>query len=347
MGAHRVRTSVRNFAAAAAAALLCFAPGVARADDTSTQTGGDCHSFFYPVPQGQLASTLCQPSSGPSDTVMVLMSGSNYNGTYWDFQYQPETYNFRRAMNAAGFATLVVDRLGNGDSTHPPALSLTATATANALHQIVQSLRGGLAGAPAFSKVVIVGHSLTSGTSVIESSSNHDVDGVILTGYSHALNIPETIGVISTYYQAVNDPVVGGRTTDSGYLVSRPGTRLHDFFDPADVDPQVLALDEQNKEMFSLTEYPDGLTSTLPGMSSFITAPVLITNGGKDRLACGPNYSVCADSETLRAEESKFFSPAAKLQAYVLPGSGHALNLARNTRDYQAAVIDWMNNYVK
>ncbi|MFI5779739.1 alpha/beta fold hydrolase [Nocardia sp. NPDC051570] len=299
------------------------------------------------MPQGQLGSTLCQPASGPSNTVMVLMAGSNYNGTYWDFQYQPDVYSFRRAMNAAGYATLVVDRLGNGESTHPPALTLTATATAQALHQIVGSARGGIAGAPPFAKVVIVGHSLTSGTSVIESSSNHDADGVILTGYSHALNIPETLGVVSTYYPAVHDPEFAGRITDPGYLVTRPGTRMHDFYDPADADPAVVAHDEKTKEVFSLTEYPDGLASTLPGMSSFITAPVLIVNGSKDRLSCGTNYSVCTDSATLHDEEAQYFSPAAKLQTFVLPGSGHSVNLARNTRAYQLAVINWMQTYIR
>ncbi|MBF6329337.1 alpha/beta hydrolase [Nocardia transvalensis] len=338
-----MRTSVRTIAALAAAALLCFAPNVARADGTSAP--GSCRSFPFPVPQGQLASTLCLPDE-PTDTVMVLMAGSNYNGLYWDFPYQPETYNFRRAMNAAGYATLVVDRLGNGASTHPPALTLTATATASALHDIVGSLRRGLAGAQPFGKVITVGHSLTSGTSVIEASTHHDVDGVVLTGYSHVLNVPEVLGVISTYHRAVDDPVFAGRGYDPGYLTTRPGTRMHDFYAPATADPEVVAFDEQNKEVFSLTEYPDGLLSTLPGMSSLITAPVLIVNGSLDRLSCGPGYAVCRDAATLHAAEAPYFGPAAQLRTFVLPGSGHSVNLARNTGEYQAAVIDWANAFV-
>ncbi len=277
---------------------------------------------------------------------MVLMSGSNYNGTYWDFAYQPQIYNFREAMNRAGYATLVVDRLGNGASTHPPALSLTANDTAQALHGIVQGLRHGLAGAAPYAKVVTVGHSLTSGTSVMEASSYHDVDGVVLTGYSHALNIPETLGVIATYHRAVNDPIFAGRGLDSGYLTSRPGTRMHDFFAPGDADPAVVAQDEKTKEIFSLTEYPDGLMSTLPGMSGLIDVPVLIVDGSLDRLSCGAGYSVCASAATLHAEEAPYFAPAAKLQTFVLPGSGHSVNLARNTGAYHAAVLNWLNSTV-
>lgn len=338
-----MRSSVRSIAAFAAAALLCLAPGVAHADDTAAPDG--CQAVSFPVPQGTLAGTLCLPQQA-TDVVMVLMSGSNYNATYWDFAYQPETYSFRRAMNRAGFATLTMDRLGNGDSSHPPAMTLTATATADALHEIVQSLRRGFAGTQPFGKVVTVGHSLTSGTSVIEATAHNDVDGVLLTGYSHTLNIPEVLGVIATYYQAVNDPVFAGRALDSGYLTTRPGTRAKDFFGP-DADPRVVELDEKTKEVFSLTEYPDGLTSTLPGMSGLIKAPVMIANGSLDRLSCGPAYSICRDAATLLAAETPFFAPAAKLHTFILPGSGHSVNLAPNTAAYQRAVVDWVNTTVK
>ncbi|MGY4100578.1 alpha/beta hydrolase [Nocardia sp. R16R-3T] len=328
-------------AATAAATIFGVVPGVADADPAASPDR--CQQITFPVPQGTLDATLCLPDR-PADTVMVLMAGSNYNHTYWDFPYAPETYNFRRAMNAAGYATLVADRLGNGASTRPPSTSLTATATAAALHDIVQALRHGLAGTQPFGKVVTGGHSLSSGTSVMEATTYHDVDGVLLTGYSHTLSVPDVLGVIGTYYQALQDPVFASRGYDSGYLVTRPGTRAGDFFGPDNVDPQVLALDEATKETFSLTEYPDGLTSTLPGMSSLITAPVMLVNGSLDRLSCGPAYSICTDSATLQAAEAAFFAPAARLRTFVLPGSGHSVNLARNTAQYQTAVIDWMKS---
>jgi hypothetical protein len=152
------------------------------------------------------------------------------------------------------------------------------------------------------------------------------------------------VWVISSYHPAVDDPEFAHHGYDSGYLTTRPGTRLQDFFSPGDVDPAVLALEEKDKEVFSLTEYPDGLVSTLPGMSSFLTVPVLEVVGGRDRMVCGVNYVVCASSTTLQAEEAPFFGPAARLRAFVPLGSGHAVNLARNTADYQAAVIDWANS---
>ncbi|UAK30527.1 alpha/beta fold hydrolase [Nocardia asteroides] len=334
----RVRTSLRSIAASAAALLLCLTPGVAYAEDDP----GRCESLSIPVPLGVMAGSLCTPTAHATDTVMVLIAGSNYNHTYWDFPYAPETYSFRRAMNAAGIATLVVDRLGNGASTRPPSTQVTASVSARALHDIVQALRRGLAGAPPFGTVVTGGHSLSSGIDVLEASTYQDVDGVLLTGFSHALNVAEVLGVISTYHQAAEDPRFAAGGYDLGYLTTRPGTRAGNFFAPETADPEVLAVDEATKEVFSPMEYPDGLTSTIPPMTNFIDVPVLVVDGSLDRLSCGPGYAVCANAETLHAAEAPFFGPAAQLRTYVLRASGHSVNLARNTAEYRAAVIDWV-----
>src|SRR4029079_6827677 len=96
------------------------------------------------------------------------------------------------------------------------------------------------------------GRATSVGTSGMAATAYHDVDGVLLTGYSHTLSVPDVLGVIGTYYQAVQDPVFASRGYDSGYLVTRPGTRASDFFGPDNYDPAVVALDEATKETFSL-----------------------------------------------------------------------------------------------
>ncbi|RDI65573.1 alpha/beta hydrolase [Nocardia pseudobrasiliensis] len=340
-----MRNSLRTISASLTAALLWLVPSVCQADQPAQPD--HCESVSISVLLGALAGTLCLPDSGPTGTVMVLMAGSNYNHTYWDFPYQPETYNFRRAMNAGGYATLVVDRLGNGASTRPPSATLTATGSAAALHQVVQALRHGLAGHQPFDKVITGGHSLSSGFSVLEAVTFHDVDGVLLTGYSHTLDYLQVGSVVSTYYPAILDPRFIGRGYDPGYLTTRPGTRAADFYGPGDFDPQVLATDEATKEVFSLTEYPDGLASTLPPVSNLIDVPVMVVDGSMDKLSCGPDFSICHDTAALQAAEAPYFSPAAHLRTYVLPGSGHSVNLALNTEDYQAAVLDWVNSTVR
>ncbi|MCM6775927.1 alpha/beta hydrolase [Nocardia sp. CDC159] len=296
------------------------------------------------MPQGTLAATLCLPARNATGTVMVLMAGSNYNHTYWDFPYRPETYNFRRAMNAGGYATLVVDRLGTGASTRPPSATLTATGTAAALHEIVQALRRGLAGRAPFDTIIIGGHSLSSGIDVLEAATYHDVNGVLLTGYSHSLDYLQVSSVVSTYYPADQDPKFAGRGYDPGYLTTQPGTRAASFHGPTNVDPQAVATDEATKEVFSLSEYPDGLSSTVPPVSHAIDVPVMLVNGSMDKLSCGVDFSICRDAAVLHAAESPYFSPAARLHTYVLPGAGHSVNLAPSTESYQAAVLSWANS---
>ncbi|MFC3961709.1 alpha/beta hydrolase [Nocardia jiangsuensis] len=333
--------SGRRWAARALLAVAALVP-VLVPNSAQAQPDSACLALSFAVPQGQLGATLCTPVG--AETVVVMMAGSNYNHGYWDFGYRPETYNFRRALNRAGYATLIVDRLGNGTSTRPPSGTLSATASANALHDIVQSARRGLDGARPYGKVVTAGHSLSSGIAVLEATRHHDVDGVLLTGYSHTLEVSQVVGVISSYHPASGDPAFAGRNLDDGYLTTRPGTRAAAFYGPETTDPAVLAEDERTKEVFSLTEYPDGLSSTLPPMSNAIDVPVMVVNGSLDRLSCGQGFAACTDTATLLASEAPYFAPAARLRAFVLPGSGHSVNLATNTVEHQRAVIDWLKS---
>ncbi|WP_191094337.1 alpha/beta hydrolase [Nocardia colli] len=331
-----MRVAIRTIVAST---VLLFAPAVAQAEQPVPPGGCSAISFPQP-PLGNLAATLCLPSTA-TNTVMVLLPGSNYNHTYWDFLYHPETYSFRRAMNNVGYATLVVDRFGTGASSRPPSALLTATTSVVALHELVGALRQGQLGGHAFGKVVTGGHSLSSGIAVNEASTHHDVDGVLLTGFSHSLDVVGVTAVVATYQAAAADPKFAGQGYDPGYQTTRPGTRAADFHG-AGADPQVVATDEATKDVFALTEYPDGLTSTVPPITNTINVPVLVVNGSSDRLC----LNACANTATLTAEEAPYFNSAARLRAFVLPNSGHSVNLAPNTAEYQAAVSDWMNSTV-
>jgi hypothetical protein len=57
---------------------------------------------------------------------------------YWDFPYQPSTYPYVRAATAAGYATFNFDRIGIGNSDHPPAADVTISSNALVVHEIVQ-----------------------------------------------------------------------------------------------------------------------------------------------------------------------------------------------------------------
>ncbi|WP_370947866.1 alpha/beta hydrolase [Amycolatopsis sp. cg5] len=318
------------------------APTAADAAPTS------CQDHSVPVQLGLLPQTmhgtLCVPAG--ATTVQVLVHGGTYSGYYWDFPAQPETYSYRRAANERGYATFTIDRIGYGQSSRPLSALLTGIGHAATVHQVIQKLRAGTIGGISFSKVLLAGHSLGSGTSILEAATYHDVDGVLLTGVTHHVSASALLDIFTTgVYPAALDPKFG--LAYEGYYTTVPGRRGGLFYGPDD-DPAVIALDEQLKEPVSLTEVGDLTTLAFTAPTSVnITAPVLIANGTEDALFCqGLLASNCASAANLKAQEAPYFAPEACLRTYVLPGAGHNIGLTPQARTFQAAALDWADVFV-
>jgi len=91
----------------------------------------DCRPVEVPVAahggeaarDARLVGQVCYPTTGNdavNGAVQVLVSGTAYGRSYWDFPYQPDTYSYVRAAARAGFTTFNFDRIGNWPE-HPPA----------------------------------------------------------------------------------------------------------------------------------------------------------------------------------------------------------------------------------
>lgn len=334
---------------AAALALLTTltAPEVAAASES-------CRDLDTPVTvAGQslrVHAQRCDPAGG-AETVLVLVPGSTYDHSYWDFPYRPGTYSFRKAMNDAGYATVAVDRLGTGASSKPSSTTVSATTQAEAVHQVISSLRDRGGPDDGYRKVVLGGHSLGSVITNIEASTYRDVDGVLLTGFTNNYNGPGVTNFFASLHPAAVDRQLAGRGLDPGYLTTRPGMRESAFFAPGPVDPAVISADEEGKDVLSATEAPDGATvGTVTTLSRNIDAPTMIANGQRDSVYCGSLGSIgridCRDAASLARDEQPYFSPAANLHTYVLPGAGHSINLVPRTEDYQDAVVRWLDEAV-
>jgi pimeloyl-ACP methyl ester carboxylesterase len=238
---------------------------------------------------------------------------------------------------------MTVDRLGTGQSSKPLSTLVTSEDQATAVHQVIQALRAGQLGGQSFATVIIGGHSLGSAITIYEAATYHDVNGVLLTGVSHHVDMVSLAAILATFYPAPLDPKFAGSGLDPGYLTTRPGTREQDFDAPDHPDPGVVATDEATKDVASTTEAPDMLAAFLLPFSVSINVPVFLADGQDDTLFCGPvGGDNCSTAASLAAAEAPYFSPAAQLQTFVLPGSGHDVNLAPNTQLYQQAVINWM-----
>ena len=296
-----------------------------------------CEDLSVPVTVALLPQTmhgrLCAPPG--VSKVVVLIPGGTYNASYWDIGYTPEIHSFRLAMNQAGVATLALDRLGTGGSSKPLSTLLSASAQATAAHQVIRSMRS------RFAKVVVGGHSIGAAMAMIEAGRYRDVDGVLVTGMTHRMNLITVLPVMANMIPAPLDPSLAGRGLDAGYLTTDPGTRYTAFHTPGPLDEAAIAYDESTKDVFASTEAVDSLTSTtvVTPASQRITAPALLVVGN-DPHFCGTLGSDCSSPEALRASEAPFFGGS--LRTYILDGYGHAINYAPNAPTYFAVVTSWL-----
>ncbi|OJH41204.1 alpha/beta hydrolase [Cystobacter ferrugineus] len=322
--------------------------------------GWNCQSNRIPVALApdlprdkQVFARLCLPNGSPPATVQLLVHGATYTHLYWDFPDPTggtRRYSYVNAALDAGFATLAMDRIGSGASSHPPGELVTIEANAYVVHQVVQALRAGKVwgpkGALGFQKVLLVGHSYGSLTSWYEVTDYQDVDAVILSGASHT---PVPSGVENferSLHPAEVDPILSGRGYDSAYLTTMPGMREAVFYLPSRADPAVIALDERTKSTITLAEF-----SALPAIIARpldIRVPVLLVNGTEDMIFCGPTPSgICSDAQTLLAAEAPWLGPRVPcVEARVLPGEGHMLNLIPEAPRWFAVAQEWATRIV-
>jgi pimeloyl-ACP methyl ester carboxylesterase len=314
------------------AAGFCLVPGTAGAETT-------CEDVSAPVRIAlstySVYGRLCVPPG--ATTLQVLVPGGTYNGAYWDIGYEPGTRSYRQAMNRAGIATVAVDRLGSGRSGKPLSVLLNLTTQARAVHAVIESLR------PRFDRVVLVGHSIGSAVATAEAVAYRDVDGVVITGLSHRINLPGAVPVFTTLIPVTLDARLTGRGLDPGYLTTIVGSRHSSFHTPAPIEPGALEFDEATKDVVTPTETVGTvLISELVPLSRQITVPVMVVMGGGDGNFCGPPLGAdCSSSEALRVSEGRFYAPEARLSAYVVPGYGHSLNFSPNAPGYHRAVAEW------
>ncbi|NKE56489.1 alpha/beta hydrolase [Lentzea sp. PSKA42] len=297
-----------------------------------------CQNVNYPVriglsplviSQETMAGRLCVPDG--ATTVQVLIPGGTYDRSYWDVGYEPSTHSFTRAQNKAGFATLALDRLGTGQSSKPLSALITASTQASAVHQVIARLK------PRFSKVIVAGHSIGSAMAMIEAGTYRDVDGVLVTGFTHKMNYVTVVPVLANMIPT---------SLDLGYLTTMPDTRYNSFHKPGPLIPGAISFDESTKDVFAVTEAVDTIllnTVVIP-ISRNITVPVMIVVGN-DTHFCSSGLplmgSDCSSAAALKADEGQFFPAVPSLSTYVLNGYGHSINYAPNAPDYHAVVAAW------
>jgi alpha-beta hydrolase superfamily lysophospholipase len=327
------------------ALLLCLFAVVAPAAPAHASPPVNCQTAQVPVAVSllpyQIAATACWHDVVADKPVEILVPGFTYDSTYWNFPYRPDRYSYVTAATLAGYVTFTIDPLGTGASSHPPSALLTGQAYASALHQVVSYVGA----AYPRSRVVTVGHSAGSGQVLEEAADYGDVNGVILTGLLH---VPDATDApfFTSFHPAILDPAFGLSGLDPGYLTTQPGTRGSDFYNLSVADPAVVATDEATKSTGSAPLLATGDSSFLATTSQAIRVPVLLAVGQNDASFCDATLSQsCASPAAVLARESSDYGAAACLEAYVLPDSGHDINLHPNAPRWFAYANDWMTRH--
>ena len=295
----------------------------------------------------QIIGTLCSKGPAAGKTVQLLLHGSTYARDYWDFPYQAGHYSYVQAATGRGYATFNLDRIGNGASDHPAGTLVDIDANGFVVHQVVEALRAGQIASQSFVKVIVVGHSMGSFTTINYAGRfPGEADGISLTGFLHDVNFDFVNSVLlPALYPATFDPKFAGQFPNFDYFTSVPGTRGLFYYLP-NTDPLVLALDESLKQTTTIGELNTGPAMALdPTFSSQIQGPVQVVIGEFDPIFCGHLVN-CSDQVAVQDYEEGFYSAAACVETAVVNAVGHDLNLQTNAQAAYNAMLSWADRTV-
>jgi pimeloyl-ACP methyl ester carboxylesterase len=319
--------------------------GAPTGDDGASSAEKNCREVTIPVAlmPGQSAdqkifAEFCLPRGRAPQTVQLLVHGFTYNHTYWDFPYQPTKYSYLDAAVRAGYAVLAIDRIGEGQSSHPPSSQIVFPNTIYTLHQVVDDLLHGTLETK-FDSVIEIGHSAGSDYIIDEQSTYQDADALILTGYSHkdSPTFEKLIG--PAQHPGVDDPKFANSGLDAGYVTTKPGEIGPLFFDLPGADPNVIALNEKLKDTGELAE---GQSS--PDFSKLtpnIHVPTLIFTGQHDIAYCAADAADCSTEQSFYQAESPYFTSAACLRTMVIPNTGHDVALHYSAPESDRLILNW------
>ncbi|MFV8053043.1 alpha/beta hydrolase [Mycobacterium sp. 48b] len=293
-------------------------------------------------PEWVLSGWLTVPDNIRRDELHVLVHGAGADHRYWDWPMEPDRYSYVTWATARGIATLNLDRIGCGHSSRPPGAEVTVSAQADGIAQVIDAMRNNqIASVPAFSRIVLVGHSIGSvicGTSV---ASHGGPDALVLTGY---LPVDGTAEMGDELFDFAFVPAVEGKPelaglVDGDYLVPREGLGVDElrFWGPA-TNPAVMAFDGAIKGAATKAELRDAALAG-PHIRT-VTAPTLALVGEHDALLIDTNLG---ESTTFDTVERVRKTVASTFATEVVPGAGHMQCLQRNAHDTYSAMERWLD----
>ncbi|KAK9771836.1 putative Alpha/Beta hydrolase protein [Seiridium cardinale] len=292
----------------------------------------------------EIAATYCEPDAGPGKALQVLTHGIGFDRSYWDFPANNYNYSYVNQALSRGYSTFSYDRLGIGQSQHgDPVNEIQSFLEVAALVTLTTALRENtIDGVGCYEKVVHIGHSFGSiETYGLVAQHPELSDAIILQGFSQSPDFVPYFELGGNFVQANGNPALAAYP--DGYLAAGDQSAVQtNFFAPGVFDPAILEAAYNTGEPVTVGELltiagPASVLNTYPG-------PVLVVTGDRDIPFCGGNCTISTPSIPAMAQE--YFANASYFDAFVVPGSGHGLNLEYTWPVTYQAMLDFFDEQI-
>jgi pimeloyl-ACP methyl ester carboxylesterase len=291
----------------------------------------------------QLAVEVVAPKQ-PRPVVLVCLPGGGMNRRYFDLRVAgDDTYSFAGQMAARGFASVLIDPLGVGESSRPAdSYALTAEvlaqANATATKVALDKIRNGsifkdMGPIPKVTSVGL-GHSMGALLTIVQQAAYGQHAGIAVLGFS-TRGLPEYL--MGEARELAGDPVAArrevarlaratfredypwlGRTTEGSSLYAGKSA------EPGGVE----AIKAARERLLPVTAFHSMLPGNVATEAARIDVPVLVALGEHDM--AGP---------PLEAPKAFTASPAVTFK--LLPGAGHSHFLFGSRHVLFDALAQW------
>lgn len=281
------------------------------------------------------------------------MNSGTYTRSYWFGLYYSQSNSWVDYASSLGYATLSIDRLGNGLSDHPdPIVDVQLPYQTEELHQIILLARAGLIPETNtnFTRIIVVGHSLGSVVAnCLNAKYPADADATLLTGYALFFP-PQFTGVF------IQSWLLPADLSDPRYADLSPGyLELNNlnyisflFYDPGQFSQSLQDVDFNNRGTVSLGEASGILAGSL---QTAYTGPVLVITGLHDSIYCSTftidiqilfGTPLCDTSLNGIVRQASTLYPYASSFEVVFPNAGHCWQLHNNATVTFGIAHEWL-----
>jgi pimeloyl-ACP methyl ester carboxylesterase len=241
-------------------------------------------------------------------------------------------YDYAAEEARAGHASVVIDRIGYGPSTHPDGNDICIGADADIVHQVIGHLRAGDYGGPSFGRVALAGHSAGGLIAQVEASTFRDVDALAVLAYEDQGFRPFLLTELGKQTQRCGTAAGGYAPTfdDRGDAVDPADNTRAALLSP-NADPRVVSAVEAAHQADPCGENPVPYIVSDPVQLHSVTVPVLLVYGADDALL---------DPSTAELQASHFGS--SDIGIVVLPHTAHLLTLERTAPAFRSIMSSWL-----